>query len=301
MKITDLETLAWVAKENGVQKRAAVVAAHEPHILEAVIRASQEGLIKATLIGDTVAIQDILSDAGENLADYTLVEASDNPDAVVKAIELVRAGSIDFLIKGIIETADLMRGLVNKETGIVKPGAIVSPVALIQSPKYPKIFALSDVGINTFPDQDKKVKILKNAVWLMQRIGVEEPKVALLGAVEKINPKMQDTVDANAIKQLYLNGDLTGCIVEGPISLDLAISKESAAVKKYTSPVAGEADVLIVPDIVSGNLLIKGMGFFGDIQTADVVVGLEVPLVFGSRGGPAEGKFRSIALATLVS
>jgi phosphate butyryltransferase len=122
-----------------------------------------------------------------------------------------------------------------------------------------------------------------------------------LAAVEKVNPKMPDTVDADAIKQMYLRGEITGCVVEGPISLDLAIDKQAAAIKQYESAVAGDADILIVPDIVSGNLLIKGIGFFGQMQNADLVVGLEVPLVFGSRGGPVEGKLRSIALAVLVS
>ena len=160
---------------------------------------------------------------------------------------------------------------------------------------------MADVGITIYPDLEKKVKILNNCVWMMHRIGVEQPKVALLSAVEKVNPKMPDTVDGDAIKQMYLDDRISGCIVEGPISFDLAIDKEAAAIKNYTSPVAGDADVLIVPDMVSGNLLIKGMGFFGQMQTADLIVGLEVPVVFGSRGGPVEGKLRSIALAVLVS
>jgi phosphotransacetylase len=171
----------------------------------------------------------------------------------------------------------------------------------MQSPLYHKIFALADVGITMYPDVDKKVKIMKNCVWMMNRIGVAEPKVALLSAVEKVNPKMQDTVDNDSIKQMYLSGKISGCIVEGPLSLDLAIDKSAAAVKNYSSPVAGDADILIVPDMISGNLLIKGIGFFGQMMSADLIVGLEVPVIFGSRGGPVEGKLRSIALAVLVS
>ncbi|MDR3315941.1 MAG: hypothetical protein LBS98_05650 [Coriobacteriales bacterium] len=301
MKITDLETLISVAKAAGVRKRAALVAAHEEHALEAVLVAQREGLIDATLIGDAARIEELLREAGETVANYRIVGTPDNETSVQAAIELVNEGTVDFLIKGILETAELMKGLVNKETGIVKEGAIVCPVALLQSPLYHKIFALADVGITLYPDVDKKVRILKNCVWMMQRIGVATPKVALLGAVEKVNPKMPDTVDADAIKQMYLNGEITDCIVEGPISLDLAIDKQASAIKQYDSPVAGDADVLIVPDVVSGNLLIKGVGFFGEMQNADLVVGLKVPLVFGSRGGPAEGKLRSIALAVLVS
>ncbi|MDR2673251.1 MAG: hypothetical protein LBC35_08300 [Coriobacteriales bacterium] len=305
MRIDDLTKLAELAKEqaqaSGQKKRAALVAAHEPHALESSIAARRQGLIDLVLIGEAGAITTYLRDAGEQPTDYRIIDAANHEQCVQEAIELVQVGEVDFLIKGILETGELMRGLVNKETGIVKPGAIVCPVALLQSPRYPKIFALADVGITLYPDVDKKVKILNNCVWMMHRIGVTQPKVALLSAVEKVNPKMPDTQDADAIKQKYLKGEITGCIVEGPISFDLAIDKDAAAIKKYSSPVAGDADVLIVPDMVAGNLLIKGMGFFGQMQTADLVIGLEVPVVFGSRGGPVEGKLRSIALAVLVS
>jgi phosphate butyryltransferase len=301
MKITDLTKLIELVQESGVKKRAALVAAHEPHALESSILARREGLIDSILIGDAAVIEQCLQDSGEDPADYRIIAAANYEECVQEAIKLVNAKEADFLIKGILETGELMKGLVNKETGIVKPGAIVCPVALLQSPLYPKIFALADVGITMYPDVEKKVKILNNCVWMMHRIGVPEPKVALLSAVEKVNPKMQDTVDGDAIKQMYLNGEISGCIVEGPISFDLAMDKDAAVIKKYTSPVAGDADVLIVPDMTAGNLLIKGMGFFGQLQNADLVVGLEVPVVFGSRGGPVEGKLRSIALAVLVA
>jgi phosphotransacetylase len=305
MRIDDLSKLPELARESvsggSARKRAALVAAHEPHALESSILARREGLIDSVLIGDVAVIESCLGEAGEVPADYRIIAAANHEECVQKAIGLVRAGEVDFLIKGILGTDELMKGLVNKETGIVKPGAIVCPVALLQSPLYPKVFALADVGITLYPDVEKKIKILNNCVWMMHRIGVSEPKVALLSAVEKVNPKMPDTVDGDAIKQRYLNGEITGCIVEGPISFDLAIDGQAAVVKGYESPVAGDADVLIVPDMVAGNLLIKGMGFFGQMQSADLIVGLEVPVVFGSRGGPVEGKLRSIALAALVS
>jgi phosphotransacetylase len=305
MRIDDLTRLAELAKAeseaNGSRKRAALVAAHEPHALESSILARRQGLIDSVLIGDEPIIESCLHDAGENPADYRIIAAANHSECVQTAIELVRLGEADFLIKGILETGELMKGLVDKETGIVKPGAIVCPVALLQSPLYHKVFALADVGITMYPDLEKKVRILNNCVWMMHRIGVGQPKVAMLSAVEKVNPKMPDTVDGDAIKQMCINGDISGCIVEGPISFDLAIDQEAAAIKNYSSPVAGDADVLIVPDMVAGNLLIKGMGFFGQMQTADLIVGLEVPVVFGSRGGPVEGKLRSIALAVLVS
>ncbi len=301
IKITDLGSLAALAKEHGMVKRVACVAAHEAHALESSILAKREGLIKSILIGDEKVIVELLVAAGESPDDYTIIATENNAESVRKAVELVKAGEVDFLIKGILETGELMAGLLDKENGIRKPDAIVCPVALMQSPLYHKIFALADVGITLYPDVDKKIKIMNNCIWMMNRIGVDEPKVALLSGVEKVNPKMQDTVDNDAIKQKYLAGEIGGCIIEGPISLDLAIDKEAAVVKGYSSPVAGEADVLIVPDMVSGNLLIKGIGFFGQMMSADLIIGLEVPVVFGSRGGPVEGKLRSIALAVLVT
>lgn len=300
-KVTDLTKLIELAQETAVRKRAVLVAAHEPHALESSILAHNKGLIDSILVGNAAIIKTCLLNAGETPDAFTIINAESHKACVHKAIELINAGKADFLIKGILETSELMQGLVNKEAGIVKEGAIVCPVALLQSPLYPKIFALADVGINLYPNVEKKIKILNNCVWIMQRIGVVKPKVAMLGAIEKVNPKMQDTSDSNTIKQMYLKGEITDCVVEGPISFDLAMDKNAAIIKNYSSPVAGDADILIAPDMVAGNLLIKGMGFFGQMQSADLVLGLEVPVVFGSRGGPIEGKLRSIALACLVS
>jgi phosphate butyryltransferase len=301
IRITDLGSLTTLARKQGVVRRAACVAAHEAHALESSILARREGLIHSTLIGDERAIDDLLIEAGESPGDYLVIPSASTAESVRKAVELVRAGEVDFLIKGILETGELMAGLLDREQGIRRPDAIVCPVALMQSPLYHKIFALADVGITLYPDVDRKIRIMKNCVWMMNRIGVAKPRVALLSATEKVNPKMQDTVDNDVIKQKYLSGEINDCIVEGPISLDLAIDGKAAAVKGYSSPVAGDADILIVPDMVSGNLLIKGMGFFGQMMSADLIVGLEVPVIFGSRGGPVEGKLRSIALAVLVS
>lgn len=300
MKITNLSQLVDLAKAKKLARRAAVVAAHEPHIMEAVVMAKKDGLIKPVLIGDEVAIAKILADYQENKDEYEIIASSSNDESVAIAIGLVKEKKIDFIIKGIIETADLMRQMLKKETGICASG-MVSSVGLLEIAKYHKLCAMTDMGINMFPDLDKKVAIIENAVSLMHRIGVENPKVAVLSAVEKVNPKMPDTLDADQIKQLNLAGKITGCVIEGPISLDLAVSKEAAVVKKYESPVAGDADILMVPDIVSGNLLVKGIGLFGDMKTADTVLGCQVPIVFGSRGGPIDSKYRSIALSSLIS
>jgi phosphate butyryltransferase len=269
--------------------------------MEAVVRAKRAGLVSPVLIGNAAATEGILRSLGENPDGYEFVEAPDGTPCAEAAVALVRDGRADFIIKGIIETAELMRPLLNKETGILKQGGCVSSIGLIETKKYHKLVAMTDMGINTFPDVERKAQIIRNAVWFMHQIGVKTPKVAVLSSVEHVNPKQEDTVEADMLKKMNQNGEIAGCVVEGPISLDIALKKEAAEVKRYESPVAGDADILMVPNILAGNLLIKGMGIFGDINTADAVLGFDVPVVFGSRGGPIEAKYRSIALCALIS
>lgn len=302
LQISSLDSLEGLAlSRRPAPCPAGVVEAGDPHIMEAVVLARKNGLVAPVLIGKEAAIKAVLADMNEQESDYQIVNAETPQESAMMAAQLVREGKIGMIIKGLIETADLMRAMLKKDTGILKPGSVVSSIALIETPKYHKLFAMTDMGINTFPDIDRKVGIIENAVHLMHRVGVDNPKVAVLSSVEKVNPKQQDTVEADQIKQMNLEGKITGCIIEGPISLDLAVKKEAAVVKGYTSPVAGDADILFVPNILAGNLLIKGIGIFGEMATADIVTGCEVPIVFGSRGGPIDAKYRSIALCALVS
>ncbi|MDR1589798.1 MAG: phosphate butyryltransferase [Oscillospiraceae bacterium] len=301
MILTRLAQLDALALEKAPARRAVVVASHEEHILKAASLSRKKGIVSPVLIGNAKKTEELLRGLGESPGDYAIVPCDGDAECVEVAVELVKKREADFIIKGLIETADLMRPLLNKEKGIVKPGACVSSIALIESAKYHKLFAMTDMGINTFPDLERKKQIINNAVWFMRRMGAEKPKVAVLSSVEHVNPKQEDTVEADALKKLCLSGDIPDCIVEGPISLDLAVKKETAAVKRYDSPVAGDADILMVPNILAGNLLIKGMGIFGDISTADAVLGFDVPVVFGSRGGPVEAKCLSIALCALIS
>ena len=275
--------------------RAGVVAAADSHIMEAVVAAKNDGIIKPVLLGDKVKIEEVIESFKEPVADYAILDVADNEAAVAKAIEMVKAGELDILVKGLIDTATLMRQMVRSETGIRK--GLVSVCGVFEFPKYHKLLGMTDMGINMFPNVEQKAKIIENAVGLLNKIGIDNPKVAVLSSVEKANPKQPDTVDAAALKEMNQKGEIANCVVEGPISLDLALQEESAKIKGYESPVAGDADVLIFPDIVVGNIAGKGMGLFGDAQSMDVILGLEVPVVFGSRGGPAKGKYNSMCLA----
>ncbi len=275
--------------------RAGVVAAADSHIMEAVVAAKNDGIIKPVLLGDKVKIEEVIESFKEPVADYAILDVADNEAAVAKAIEMVKAGELDILVKGLIDTATLMRQMVRSEAGIRK--GLVSVCGVFEFPKYHKLLGMTDMGINMFPNVEQKAKIIENAVGLLNKIGIDNPKVAVLSSVEKVNPKQPDTVDAAALKEMNQKGEIANCVVEGPISLDLALQEESAKIKGYESPVAGDADVLIFPDIVVGNIAGKGMGLFGDAQSMDVILGLEVPVVFGSRGGPAKGKYNSMCLA----
>lgn len=292
-KSIDEFTSETVRMKPGV--RAGVVAAADPHIMEAVVAAKKDGIIRPTLIGDAEDIRTVLKQYDEPEQDYVIIDVPDNEAAVSAAIEEVKAGKLDILVKGLIDTATLMKQMVRRETGIRK--GLVSVCGVFEFPKYHKLLALTDMGINMYPDVDQKARIIENAVILMNKIGIAEPKVAVLSSVEKVNPKQPDTLDAAALKEMNEKGEIRNCVVEGPISLDLALIPEAAEIKKYDSPVAGDADILLFPDIVTGNIAGKGMGYFGDAQSMDVVLGLEVPVVFGSRGGPARGKYNSMCLA----
>ena len=302
LNISHLSELEGLALASGsVPCPAAVVEAGDMHIMEAVVKARRSGLIAPIAIGREEDIRDVLKKLDEDEKYYTIEPAETPEQSAFRAAQLVRAGQARIIIKGLIETAVLMRQMINKETGILTPGRIVSSVAVIESPKYHKLFAMTDMGINTFPDVERKVGIINNAVAIMHAVGVETPKVAVLSSIERVNPKQIDTVEAAEIKAMNERGEIKGCLVEGPIALDLAVRKDAAEIKKYESPVAGDADVLVVPNILCANMLIKGIGIFGEMDTADIVVGCDVPIVFGSRGGPVEAKYNSIALCVLAS
>jgi phosphate butyryltransferase len=254
MILEHLAELDAMALERAPARRAVVVASHEEHVLRAVSLSKGKGVVSPVLVGDREKTEEILRSLGEAPDGYEIIPCDGMAECVEMAVGLVKRRETDFIIKGIIETADLMRPLLNREKGIVKPGACVSSIALIESAKYHKLFAMTDMGINTFPDLERKKQIINNAVWFMRRMGAEEPKVAVLSSVERVNPKQEDTVEADALKELNRSGAIPDCVVEGPISLDLAVKKEAAAVKRYESPVAGDADILMVPNILAGNL-----------------------------------------------
>lgn len=276
-------------------RKLAVAGADSVHTMQAVCRAADKGLVHPILIGAKDRVTAVLDEIGYCGAQPEIIHADDGSEASRIAAELARAGAADCIMKGGMETAVLMRELVNREHGI-RTDRTISMMAVIESPYYKKLFAITDVGLLIRPTLEQKRSEIENAVDVFHRLGVDEPKVAVLTAVEKVNQKMPETVDADALKRM----GIPGCIVEGPIAYDLALSSEAASDKNYSSPVAGDADILLVPDIVSGNIAVKSMTTCGGGHSCGAVVGTMVPVVMSSRSSPPDDKYMSIVLSALI-
>jgi len=296
-KLEELKKLLSTSKK----MRLAVVSAEEENVLIAVDDAFNNGLIEPILIGDVDKISAYASKLLIDISKYQIVEASSFEESAKIAVVMVNEGKADFLIKGLLDTSILLKQVLNKEYGLVS-GKQLSHVMIYETPNYNKLIFLTDGGMVTYPDLNQKKDLILNAVEVAKALGYDEIKVACLAAKEKVNPKMPSTVDAGQLKQMYLNNEFEkGVIVEGPISLDLAVSKESAAIKKYDSPVAGDADVFLVPNIEMGNGIGKSISLFGNGLNAGVIMGATSPIVLVSRSDSYESKYYSILLGAIIS
>lgn len=293
--IKNFEQLKEMLKAMSVKRKVAVVPAQDEHTLEAISHAYRDGMVEPVLIGDEPKIREILAQIGTDADKMTIIHVEDPTEAIQKAADMARDGEVDCIMKGKTETGALMKVLVNRERGIRKNDTM-SLLAFMESPNYHKVFAITDVGLLTYPSKDQKKAAIQNAVEAFHALGVEQPKVAILAAVEKVNPKMKETVEAAEIKEEGVDG----CIIEGPISYDLAMDPASAPIKGYVSPVAGDADLLVVPDIVSGNIAAKTITVIGGGRTGGVVLGAKVPVLLVSRAASADDKYMSIVIAALV-
>lgn len=299
MKLTTLQDLEPYCRQNVPKKRMAVIKAEDGHTLEAVLRAQALDIIEPILIGSRPVIEGLLKSLGRSAGDYEIRQADDARAAAFMAVEMVHEGSADYLMKGTVETKDLMKVIVARESGM-RTGRLMSKIDFVENPGYHKLFALSDSALNTKPDLNAKRQIIDNSLEVLYSMGIELPKVAVLAASETLNPKLSESADAHELKKLYEAGGFSPCILEGPISIDLALDPEAVKIKNYTSPVGGDADLLICPDLVSGNLLGKGMLLTG-AKAAGIIVGARVPIVLMSRAAAVEEKFQSIVLGAIAS
>jgi phosphate butyryltransferase len=299
MPIRELSELVQRAKER-VRGTVAVAAAEDEDVLISLYHAMREGFVTPLLIGDSDRITAAAHRAGVSIDGMELLDNRDGAAVSAQlAVAKVREGSADMLMKGHVGTADLLRAVLDKEKGI-NTGGLLSHVAFFQSPYYHKLFGLTDGAMNIAPDLETKRQILLNAVQLCHRLGMAIPKVAVAAAVEKVNPKMEATIHAAALKEMNRNGLLPGCLVDGPFAIDIAFSRESARIKGIEGEVAGDCDLLLAPDIEAGNMFYKALNFLGGAVTAAVVTGSSVPIVLTSRSDNDRSKLLSLALAAVI-
>lgn len=292
--------MAEMVKSHPVKKRIVLACAHDEHSLEAVNEAVKEGIVEPVLVGKEDEIKAIIKEHGFALENAAIYNEEDDVSAAQTAVRLINEGKGDFLMKGRMQTADLLKQVVNKETGL-NMGKVMSHVGLFEVPNYHKLVVLTDGGMLLHPTLEQKTQIIENAVEALRNMGYENPKVAALCAAEKLNQKAPESVDAAALKEMNVKGEIKGCVVEGPISYDIAISKEIADFKGFESPVAGDADVLLTPDMASGNFIGKSWVIQGGGRMTGVVVGAKAPIVLTSRGSGADEKFYSIVFAAAAS
>ncbi|HOS70518.1 MAG TPA: phosphate butyryltransferase, partial [Bacillota bacterium] len=287
------------AKAKG-PKTIAVAVAQDPEVLSAVNAAKKLGIAEAILIGDREEIIKASEECGIDIGTYEIIDIKDKNEASRKAVEMVSGGKAHIVMKGIVDTAIVLKAVLDENIGL-RTGNVLSHVAVFEVPGYDRLFYVTDPAMILAPNLIQKKQIIENVVQVANALGNYNPKVAVLAAVEKVNPKMQATLDAAELVKMNESGELKGCVVGGPFALDNAISVEAARHKGVTHPVAGLADVLLVPFIEVGNVLYKSMVYYAGSKVAGVLVGAKAPVVMTSRADSDEAKLNSIAIAVLMA
>lgn len=287
------------ALATGERKRLAVAAAEDSYVLEAVSQAAARGIIVPILCGDRAAIEKTAADIGMDIAGVEIVEAQSEEAAAATAVSLVRSGQADMLMKGLMQTATLLRAVLNKENGLRK-SKVLSHVSVLHSPVLERMLLLTDAAMVTYPDLDTKVEMIRNAVEAASGLGIATPKVAALAAVEVVNPQMQATVDAALLTVMNRRGQIKGCVVDGPLAMDLALSEDAAKHKGVVSEVAGRADILLLHNIDVANSVLKTFTMAGGCLFGGLIMGAAAPVVLTSRSDSAQGKLYSIACAAAI-
>jgi phosphate acetyltransferase len=264
------------------------------------LEAARRGLIVPVLVGPEAKIRAVAAAEKVDLGSYRIVSTEHSHAAAEQAVALARAGEVEALMKGSLHTDELMGAVVPSATGL-RTARRISHVFIMDVPAYPRPLMVTDAAINIFPDLECKADIVQNAIELAQILGIEQPKVAILSAVETINPKIQSTLDAAALCKMADRGQITGGLLDGPLAFDNAISEEAAKTKKIVSPVAGKADILLVPDLEAGNMLAKQLSFLANADAAGIVLGAKVPVILTSRADNQRSRLASCAIAALLA
>jgi phosphate acetyltransferase len=268
--------------------------------LESAVEAARLGLLKPILVGPAVRLTDVAARAGLDISAFDIVDSRHSHDSAAKAVELVKAGRAEALMKGSLHTDELMGAVVARDTGI-RTARRISHCFVMDVPGHPDAMIISDAAVNIAPTLEVKVDIVQNAIDLARAMGVAEVRVAILSAMEQVNPKVPSTVEAAALCKMADRGQITGAVLDGPLALDNAISLDAASIKHIVSPVAGRANVLIVPDLEAGNMLAKSLSFLAGADAAGIVLGARVPIILTSRADSLLTRLASCAVAVLVA
>jgi phosphate acetyltransferase len=257
------------------------------------------GLIQPTLVGDEAAIKELAAKIGVDISGFPIVQANTESKAAELSVALCRSGEALAMMKGSLHTDELMKAVMQRETGL-RSGRRISHVFVMDTPAYARTVLITDAAINIAPELEDKIHIVQNAIDLAHALGIPEPRVALLSAMETVNPKIQSTLDAAALCKMADRRQIKGGILDGPLAFDTAVSVKAAKIKGLVSPVTGKADILVVPDLESGNMLAKQLEYFGGAQLAGIVLGARVPIILTSRADSAETRLTSCAVAVLL-
>lgn len=286
-------------KSQSMKKVAVAVAQDEP-VLEAIRDAKKNGIADAILVGDKDEIIKIAETIGMNIDEYEIIDEKDVNKASIETVKLVSSGRADMMMKGLVDTATFLRAVLNKEVGL-RTGKQMSHIAIFEVPGYDRLLFVTDAAFNMYPELKEKIDIIKNAVQVAHALENNMPKVAPICAVEVVNPSMPATLDAANLSKMNERGQIKGCIIDGPLALDNALSKEAAAHKKISGPVAGEADILLMANIEAGNAVYKCLTYTTESKNGGLLMGAAAPVIVTSRADSPETKMNSIALASLVA
>lgn len=295
----DFSQLLILAQKKG-KRIISVAVAEDEEVLSAVKNAREFDIAEPILVGNKEKIEQVAKNIAFNLNGIEIIDEKDPILAARKATELVSSGRAQILMKGLVDTSIIMKQVLDKEIGL-RTDKVISHVAVFDVATYHKVFIVTDAAMILAPDLNQKKEIIENAVNLAISMGIDNPKVAVLAAKEKVNPKMEATVHAKELAEMNKRGDIKNCIVDGPFALDNAINKKSAIIKGIDSVVAGDADILLAPNIEAGNVLYKSLTFFANAKSAGLIVGTSAPIVLTSRADNDESKLNSIALAVLMA
>ena len=298
--LTGFDQIFEELRGRGSKKRMVAAWGVDGHTVAAAGKAVEAGIVDVTLVGDEAMIAKACNEEGIDIASFTIVQNPDEMSSVAQAVQMVREGQGDFLMKGLCSTDKFLRAILNKETGLLPPKGTLSHCTVLEIPQYHKLLFVGDVAVIPAPDFKQKQIIMDCLVRTAKAVGVAKPKVAVIAATEQVLPSQPATIEAAMLAKMADRGQIKGCIVDGPLALDVAIDKESVEIKGLVSPVAGDADCLLFPNIESGNVFYKANSkLVPGVRQAGILVGAKVPCVLSSRADSIDTKLNSIAIAAM--